>query len=72
MLIDLPCPSCGEGVVSLELKLFARGEAFVCNACGASLAVASDSQQAMGQGVERFEEFQDRVGALRGPVNPSR
>jgi len=65
MLVDLDCPACGKGVIQLELKLFAQGGSFSCSACGASLAVAPQSQETMEQGVKEFDQFKQEITQLR-------
>lgn len=69
MLVKIACPACGEGEIALEPKLLVQGASFSCNACGASLAATPTGQEDLKQGLEDYEQMQEKVAGLRAKGN---
>jgi len=69
MFVDIDCPACKLGKISIEPHMLAQGASFSCNACGAEISVASKSQDKLQDSVTRYDAYKEKLIHLQEDGN---
>lgn len=65
MLVDIACPACKVGSISLEPHLLAQGASFSCNSCDAEISVANESKNTLKHSVEQYDSHKENLIRLQ-------
>lgn len=69
MVVNMECPACKLGNISLEPHLLAQGAAFGCNSCGAEISVASESKDKLQSSVKQYDSHKENLLELKEDGN---
>jgi len=69
MFVDIACPACKIGNISLEPHTLAQGASFSCNRCGAEISVANESRNKLQNSVTEYDTYRERLITLKEDGN---
>ena len=69
MFVEIECPACKIGTISLEPHLLAQGASFSCSSCGAELFVSRESREKLQKSVEKYDEYKEKLTTLQSAGN---
>jgi len=56
-LVQIACPSCGDGRVAFNPAAFLAGTAFTCSNCGAQLQLGEQDRDVYADGLAKLDEI---------------
>ena len=65
MIVDIECPSCKLGSISLEPHLLAQGASFSCNSCGVEISVTNESKGKLQNSVKQYDSHKENLLRLQ-------
>ena len=60
-LVQIACPSCGDGRIAFNPAAFMAGTAFTCSNCGAQLELAAHDRGVYADGLAKLNEIAQQV-----------
>jgi len=69
MLVDIACPACKIGNISLEPHMLAQGVSFSCSSCGAEISVDNESRDKLQNSVIQYDIYKERLTGLQEDGN---
>ena len=65
MFIEIECPACGIGQISLQPQMLMQGKSFGCNCCDALVGVAEKSKDDLAHGLNEFDNLKAKVASMK-------
>lgn len=69
MIVDIECPACKLGSISLEPHLLAQGASFSCHSCGVEISVANESKDKLQSTVMKYDTYREELISLQKDGN---
>jgi hypothetical protein len=65
MLVNIQCPACKGGKISIEPSMLVQGKSFSCTSCDAVVGVADSSKDTLAQGLADFNGLKQKVSSMK-------
>jgi transposase-like protein len=69
MIVDIECPACKNGNISLEPHLLAQGASFSCSSCEAKISIDNESRDKFQNSVMQYDAYKERLVDLKEDGN---
>lgn len=69
MQVEIKCPACESGMITVDPVLLASGASFNCNQCDAKISVSDNSKADLKKGVEKYQNYQEELRNLQDEGN---
>lgn len=65
MLVNIQCPACEVGNITIEPRMLMEGRSFSCNCCDAVVGVADSSKDTLSQGLTEFNNLKRKISSMK-------